>query len=76
MFALVKHVVAWEDSLYIIKRTIKESTIPEDFVQEYKEYIGADTVLKKNGIYYFVQKIDEAQVIEEEEVKVDETTEE
>jgi len=35
-------------------------------VQEYKEYICADTVLKKDGLYYFCQKIEEAQLVEEE----------
>jgi len=70
MFTIHKQVVEWENSLYIIKRTLKESTIKEEFTNEYKEYIGADKVLKKNGIYYFVVKIDEAQIIEEEEVKL------
>ena len=74
MFTISKQVVNWEDSLYIIKRTLKETSIKEEFVQEYKDYICADTVLKKNGIYYFAQKIEEAQLVEEE-VKLDETTE-
>jgi hypothetical protein len=74
MFTISKQVVNWDGSLYIIKRTLKESTIPENMVQEYKEYIGADTVLKKNEIYYFAQKVEEAQLVEEE-VKLDETTE-
>ena len=43
-------------------------------MQEYKDYIGADIVLKKNGMYYFSQKIDEAQLVEEE-VKLDQSTE-
>ena len=67
MFNLVKQVVSWEDNLYIIKRTLKESTMPEEFTNEYKEYIGVDKVLKKNGMYYFVIKIDEAQLVEEEQ---------
>lgn len=74
MFTISKQVVNWDGSLYIIKRTLKESTIPENMVQEYKEYICADTVLKKNEIYYFAQKVEEAQLVEEE-VKLDETTE-
>jgi len=74
MFTISKQVVNWEDSLYIIKRTLKESTMPEEFANEYKEYIGVDKVLKKNGMYYFVVKIEEAQLVEEE-VKLDETTE-
>ena len=73
MFTIVKQVVNWEDSLYFIKRIIKETHIKEDMVQEYKDYIYADAVLKKNGIYYFVEKIEEAQLVEEE-VKLDQTT--
>jgi len=67
MFTISKQVVDWNGSLYIIKRTIKESTIPENMVQEYKDYICADTVLKKDGIYYFAQKIEEVQLVEEEQ---------
>ena len=67
MFTIHKQVVEWENSLYIIKRTIKESTMPDEFANEYKEYICADKMLKKNGIYYFVEKIDEAQVLEEKD---------
>ena len=74
MFTISKQVVNWDGNLYIIKRTLKETSIKEEFVQEYKEYIGADTVLKKNEIYYFAQKVEEAQLVEEE-VKLDETTE-
>ena len=74
MFTISKQVVDWDGNLYIIKRILKESTIPEDVVQEYKDYIGADIVLKKNGMYYFSQKIDEAQLVEEE-VKLDQSTE-
>lgn len=75
MFAIVKHILEWNGDLYVIKRTIKEASIKEEFVQEYKEYINADTVLKRNEIYYFVEKINEAQIVEEEELKLDETTE-
>ena len=74
MFTISKQVVDWNGSLYIIKRTIKETSIKEEFVQEYKEYICADTVLKKDGMYYFAQKIEEAQLVEEE-VKLVQPTE-
>lgn len=75
MFAIIKHTLEWNGDLYFIKRTLKESSIKEDFTQEYKEYLGADTVLKKNGIYYFIEKINEAQTVEEEDLKLDEATE-
>jgi hypothetical protein len=66
MFNLVKQIVNFQDSLYIIKRVLKETNIKEEFVQEYKEWIGCDTVLRKDGIYYFVNKINEVQIIPEE----------
>lgn len=60
MFNIVKQVINFQDNLYIIKRTIREEFIKEEFVQEYKDYINADSVLKREGVYYFVSKIEEA----------------
>jgi hypothetical protein len=65
MFNITKQVFNFNDTLYILKRTFKETTMPEELVQEYKKYIGADTVLKKDGIYYFVNTIEEAQIVKE-----------
>lgn len=64
MFNIVKQVINFQDNLYIIKRTIREEFIKEEFVQEYKDYINADSVLKREGVYYFVSKIEESQIIE------------
>ena len=65
MFNLVKQVINFQDTLYIVKRIIKEESINnKDLVQDFKEWIGADTVLKKDNLFYFVNKIEEAQVIE------------
>ena len=64
MFNIVKQVINFQDNLYIIKRTIREEFIKEEFVQEYKDYINADSVLKREGVYYFVNKIEESQIIE------------
>ena len=72
MFSLIKPVVDFQGTLYIIKRIIKEITIPEENVQRYKEFLGCDTVLKKDGIYYFVNKIEEVKIIpEEDQLKLD-----
>lgn len=70
MFNLVRPVVDFQGTLYIIKRVIKETTINPEFVQEYKEYLVCDTVLKKDGIYYFVNKIEEAKT-ENYQLKLD-----
>lgn len=66
MFEIKKQIVDWNGEWYIIKRMLKETSIKEEFVQEYREYINADTVLRKNGHYFFVEKIQEV-----EEIKIE-----
>lgn len=63
-FDLVTKIIDFQDTLYVLKRIVKEEYIDASFVQEYKEWIGCDTVLKKDGLYYFTNKVEEAQVIE------------
>ena len=71
MFNITKQVFNFNGTLYILKRTFKETTMPEELVQEYKKYIGADVVLKKDGIYYFVNTIEEAQIVEETHLQLE-----
>jgi hypothetical protein len=73
MFNLVRPVVDYQGTLYIIKRTIKEANIPEENVQEYKKFLGCDSVLKKEGMYYFVNKIEEAQIVTEDIIELTES---
>ena len=75
MFSIVKQVINWNGDLYIIKRSLKEDRLPEDLIQEFKEFVLADTVVKKDGILHFIQKIDEAQIVEEEESELGEVIE-
>jgi hypothetical protein len=63
MFTITKQFVEWDGSLYWVKRQIKEESIQSDLIHEYKEYIGADTILKKNGYLFYVFKVDEAEVV-------------
>ena len=65
MFNLVKQIVEFQGNSYIINRIIREDAIPQENVNEYKEYLKCDTVLKKDGLYYFVNRIEEVQIIEE-----------
>lgn len=70
MLELRKQVILYQDKLYIVLRTIKESSNP--IISDFKEHLNADLVLKKNGTYFFLSSIDEAQIIEkEEEPKID-----
>lgn len=64
MFNIVKQVINFNDILYIVKRIIKEEHIKAEFVQEYKDYLGTDIILKKDNLYFFANKIEEAEIIE------------
>ena len=70
MFSIVKQVIDWNGSLYIIQRSLKEDRLPEDLIQEFKEFVVADAVVKKDGILHFIQKIDEAQIVAEETIEL------
>ena len=56
------------DSLYLIKRVLKEDEIKEGFLDELKEEFKSDVVFKQNGIYYFTKKVEDAQLLLEEEL--------
>jgi len=57
-------VINVKDTLYIVKRKIKKSDNP--IVETWKEHLNCDTVFQKDEVYYFCQKIEEAQIIENE----------
>lgn len=54
----VKH----EDRLFILKKTIPASLNPN--LDYWKERLGADTVLLKEGIYYLVEEIPAIEFVE------------
>ena len=57
-------VINVKDTLYIVKRKIKKSDNP--IVETWKEHLNCDTVFQKDEVYYFCQKIEEAQILENE----------
>ena len=57
-----KPIISFNDELYILKRIIKESENP--ILDDFKNILQADHVLRKEGKYYFCQKIDDA-IVEE-----------
>jgi hypothetical protein len=62
---LTTELIHYQDNLYLLKRKIKESLNPK--IDAWKEALGADTVLKKDEYLYFLEKIQDAQIIEEGE---------
>jgi hypothetical protein len=63
---LVTELIHYQDNLYLLKRKIKESLKPK--IEPWKEVLGADLVLKKDEYLYFLEKIEDAQIIEEEQI--------
>lgn len=60
MFAIQKIYLEYNNNLYSIIRTIKESSKP--IIDDWKEHLQADLVLKKDGLFYFLKEIQEAQI--------------
>jgi len=49
---------------FVLKRTIKESTLPSNVSSEdLKTYFMVNTILKKDGIFYLCESIDDAEIV-------------
>ena len=55
MKEIKKQVVEWDDTLWVVKRMIPDSYKID--IPGYKEYLGADKVVKKNGYYFFLEDL-------------------
>ncbi len=58
-----KQFLTFNNNLYILKRVIKEELEPN--VDVWKEHLRADLVLKKDGLFYFVELVPELEILEE-----------
>lgn len=66
MIKLVSEIFDWKGDLYMLKRAVRESHEP--VIEEWKQYLHADTVLKKDGFIFFCKKIEEAKIIEDDTI--------
>ena len=63
----VPHLIDYNGKKLIIKRTIKEHQLKPGFDQQLlKEWTMSDILLKRNGIFYCCETIQEANIISEE----------
>lgn len=62
MFSIPKNFLIFQDRLFLIKKVIKEEHRP--VVDAWKLLTNSDTVLKKEGILYFLESIPEAEIVE------------
>ena len=53
--------INFQDRLFLIKRIIKEEHQPN--VEVWKEHLMADTVLKKDGLLYFLETVPDLEII-------------
>lgn len=53
--------LTFNNNLYIVKRLLKESDNP--IIETWKEHLRADTVLRKDGILYFLELVPEAEIV-------------
>ena len=59
------------DQKLLIKRTFKEYQLKPEFnVDVLNKWLGTDIILRKNGIFYCCETIQDAIIIEPEEVPV------
>ena len=59
-------IIEFQDNLYILKRKIKEKYNPN--IEAWKEHLNADIVLRKQEELYFLEKIQEPEIIEGEQI--------
>ena len=62
MFAISKNFLTFQDRLFLIKKVIKEEHRP--VIDAWKLLTNSDTVLKKEGLLYFLETIPEAEIVE------------
>lgn len=62
---MINHnLVNYNGNLYFIKRRFNELAIKPDKIQELRELIDCQIVLKKDGYLWFCELIPEAEIIE------------
>jgi hypothetical protein len=61
MYFIKKELITFQDNLYYIVKIVKESDKP--IVDNLKEYLQADIVLKKEEKFFFLRNIPDIEVI-------------
>lgn len=58
-----QEIVKFNDTLYIVKRKFSAEAVRIDKVQELRQLLECDIVLKQNGWLFYCEQIQEAEVI-------------
>ena len=59
-----KILVKFNDNLYFQKRKYMEDSVKQDKIQDLKELLGCDIVLRKDGYLLYCELIPEAEIVE------------
>ena len=65
MFSICKNFIKVNQDLFEVLRQYAEDRVnnPEVNVENIKQWLGADTTFKKDGMLYFCIKIEESEII-------------
>jgi hypothetical protein len=65
MFSICKNFIKVNDSLFQVVRQFAEEKVnePDVNVENIKQWLGADTTFKKDGMLYFCIRIEEPEII-------------
>jgi hypothetical protein len=61
MYTITKQLIPFNDKLFLVKKVIKEEQRP--VVDVWKEHLRADTVLRKEGLLYFLETVEDLEII-------------
>ena len=61
MFSICKNFIKINDDLFLVKRVLFEDLIKD--LEGIKQWLGADSVYKKDNLLYFCIKIDELEIV-------------
>ena len=64
MFTTTKTFIPWEDRIVEVKRVYAEERVKN--IELIKEWLGTDTILRKDNHLYFCTSIQDAEIISEE----------
>lgn len=64
MFNTVKTYIPWEDKLVEVQRVYAEERVKD--IEGIKQWLGSDTILRKEGRLYFCKSLQDAEIISEE----------
>jgi hypothetical protein len=61
MFSICKNFIKINDDLFLVKRVLFEDRIKD--LEGIKQWLGTDSVYKKDNLLYFCIKIDELEIV-------------